>query len=866
MVMYRKIIIQGGIEIDRFLLFNDIWAKTNPQKSLIEHMLDVGSVAHILLTDSCILPASDFIAKKLGITKEQAIRICSYTAALHDIGKCHPLFQQMDEQIATMIKISKIEQTNPLNKRFRHELYSEKVLKRILPLRGINRKTTTYISKIVSLHHQGKLGDGENINKNIILQWERLQDDIVCEIEKYISIDALDLSGCKHLDSVCILIWGIVVLSDWLASGELYGQAGQYENNLDYYKWALSQAKNAVDDAGLGSSAFLNHTLGFTDVFPNFSADSLRPIQLACQSILNADGNIGLMLIEAPMGEGKTEAALFSASRMGGSKKGIYVALPTSATSNQMYGRVNELFTVHRIKNARLLHATAWMLDEKSPDKSPNTEDADIVRQWLAPLRRGMLSPNAVGTIDQAMLSVMNVKYGVLRLLGLSGKVLIIDEVHAYDAYMSRIIECLLKWCAALEVPVLLLSATLPLNKRQALLNAYTGGKHTLKRNEYPLLTTASQGNIKEIPVNGCAIRRTVILQQEYKLGDWDAVAELAIEAVNDGGCLCIIVNTVKEAQKLYSILRISCTNDIWLKLFHAQFLQGRRSKIEHECLCAFSKKGKRPERSILVATQVVEQSLDLDFDRMFTAVAPIDLLLQRLGRLHRHDGRIRPGPMHEPIFTVLLPEHDYGPTEAVYAPWILDKTVECLTGVKQICIPEDIRPLVGRVYDNSAPNFDDEKELKKWADNIFVQQLQASKANRVMLAEPDPDYFCMLEDCSLTLSEDDDAKGPLIASTRLGEPTTRVAFIDKELFTPFLHEGGTDKKHAKYAMEHSVSIRTKYVSLDPQSGFDPPIVGTGFLKGMLLYPTQDNRYCVNDKIVSGYVVDDNLGIIIERM
>ena len=123
----------------------------------------------------------------------------------------------------------------------------------------------------------------------------------------------------------------------------------------------------------------------------------------------------------------------------------------------------------------RLLHAMAWLVEQQSvqPDVI-QTEDERSARKWLEPMRRGMLESNAVGTVDQAMLAVMMVKYGVLRLLGLAGKVLVIDEIHAYDTYMSGILLCLLQWCKALEIPVVLLSATLPLAKKQQLLSVFT--------------------------------------------------------------------------------------------------------------------------------------------------------------------------------------------------------------------------------------------------------------------------------------------------------------------------------------------------------------------------------------------------------
>lgn len=208
----------------------------------------------------------------------------------------------------------------------------------------------------------------------------------------------------------------------------------------------------------------------FCEVWPNIPPEGMRPLQKEVERLfLQTEERISLVLLEAPMGEGKTEAGLYAALQMARQwkKTGFYVGLPTSATANQMAGRMRELLAFHgREEPVRLLHAMAWLVDGETPgDPVIHTEDAAIARRWLEPLRRGLLSSYAVGTVDQAMMAVLPVKYGVLRLLGLSGKALVIDELHAYDVYMSEILFCLLQWCRALEIPVVLLSATLPPEK-----------------------------------------------------------------------------------------------------------------------------------------------------------------------------------------------------------------------------------------------------------------------------------------------------------------------------------------------------------------------------------------------------------------
>ncbi|MFR6378830.1 MAG: DEAD/DEAH box helicase [Evtepia sp.] len=168
-----------------------------------------------------------------------------------------------------------------------------------------------------------------------------------------------------------------------------------------------------------------------------------------------------MVLIEAPMGEGKTEAGIYAALQMARQwkKHGFYVGLPTSATSNQMVGRMREFLALHGLEDTvRLLHSMAWLVDEDLPEMQFDTEEKAYAARWLLPVRRGLLAPYAVGTVDQAMMAVLMVKYGVLRLLGLAQKTLVIDELHSYDVYMSELIERLLEWCKALEIPVVMLS------------------------------------------------------------------------------------------------------------------------------------------------------------------------------------------------------------------------------------------------------------------------------------------------------------------------------------------------------------------------------------------------------------------------
>ena len=837
----------------------DLWGKTEPYKPLLEHMIDAGNVAKALLQISSLLKVQSYLIEKTHLNTNQITGLITYLAAMHDIGKAHPCFEQ--EWRSMMDRLKEIKMDQPVmsagTQKFRHELYSEEVMrKRMLEKHGFSSKTIRQLSKIEALHHQGKQG----VNKEITFakpEWEHLQDDLEQKIFEIFPCEPLDLCECAHVDGVCMMIWALVILSDWLSSGEMSSAPPIHaaEDVMRYANWSAKEATNIIARCGLEQKEGLPAVNTYEELWPYMTQESLRPVQAACQRVFD-NHCPQLLVIEAPMGEGKTEAAVYAAAKMGKGSRGIYFALPSTATGTQMHKRMQELYARITDNRVRLLHGSAWLVDESTQEWSMDSQDDAV--QWLAPMRRGLLEMSAVGTVDQAMLSVMTAKYSVLRLLGLSGKVLIIDEVHAYDAYMSGIIERLLSWCAALDVPVILLSATLPLKKKSELVRAYLGHDPMLTQTAYPLITCVGDGRVEELHVQGTYINRCVKLDIRPILHHPQEIADLALKSAEAGGCICVLLNTVKEAQKLYEILKKLVTEDVWLRLLHARFTASERKRIENECDDAFSKNGKRPKRAILIATQVCEQSCDYDFDEMISAIAPIDLLFQRMGRMHRHE-RIRPQTKQNPRLTVLVPDGDsFGSTELVYDKWILTKTLECLKKVSALRIPQDIRPLVETVYEADGQGHE------AYLAHLFTEELESAQGKFAALKEPNPKRFGMLEDYSAEL-EDEQIAGHLAAKTRLGEESVKVAFLDREIFGLYDFTKPVSKCTARLVMKNAASLAKRMVCKNPAKGYVKPAEGCGLLKGVVIYPTEDGRYDVDDNKIAGYKLDKEMGILVER-
>jgi CRISPR-associated endonuclease/helicase Cas3 len=295
-----------------------------------------------------------------------------------------------------------------------------------------------------------------------------------------------------------LLLSGLVVLSDWIASNpDLFGLE-PLGDPAAYPPRSRQQAAEAVRKLGFEAARPWPTDATFQRLWPEFTAP--RPLQVRCEELIRNGLEPGLVILEAPMGEGKTEAALYLAASWlaKGGHGGAYFALPTAATSNQMYGRVAAFLAMHAPAVAaavRLVHGMAWIIDDLTPERLPEMaaapRDRAAALDWFRPKKRSLLAPFGVGTVDQALLSVLHVRHGFLRLFGLAGKVLIVDEIHAYDPYMAQILTLLLRWCQALAIPVILLSATLPRSRRQTLAAAFAPAATLPPGGEsaYPLIT-----------------------------------------------------------------------------------------------------------------------------------------------------------------------------------------------------------------------------------------------------------------------------------------------------------------------------------------------------------------------------------------
>jgi len=675
---------------------------------------------------------------------------------------------------------------------------------------GLEKRVAIGLARAVGGHHGVFDSSGVLNDSRMTLigdgQWNEARRDIVLLLSRLLGVDGKPVS--RGMAGYALLA-GLTTASDWIASAEEYfPYAGApAELDLERYWWvAQDRAAAALQRAGWTRALEVPRELSFRKMF---GIESPRRLQTVCADMAETSTHPCLMIVEAPMGEGKTEAALYFAERLRQrfGLRGSYIGLPTQATSNQMFGRVVKALTAEGtggVAHLHLLHGHAALsaefaclrkqgrefeitgLEEEAAGRQGAMAAAG---EWFTHKKRGLLAPFGVGTVDQALMAALQSKHVFVRLLGLSGKVVILDEVHAYDTYMSSLLEALLRWLRSIGSSVVMLSATLPEEKKIKFLDCFGQGQGAVT-DGYPSISLASTAGISETTFETSQAAKRVRLRRLQ--ADANGLAKYLDDLTTNGGTAAVICNTVSRAQTIFRACReripeSASDGNACVDVLHSRFPFERREEKEKGCLRRFGKEGEgtqRPRRAILIATQVIEQSLDLDFDFMVSELAPIDMLLQRIGRLHRHERDNRPGGSEPELLLLDTPMRDDGVPEFsagdehVYERHILLRTWLALRGRTELRIPEEIRPLVEEVY-RDEPN-----ENLSPALNAALQEsrerLEAVRAAEREQAEqrrlPNPEEAFQLEKLTSMGRDDDEDLHPVFrALTRLVEESVQA-------------------------------------------------------------------------------------------
>ncbi|MDA0564154.1 CRISPR-associated helicase Cas3' [Streptomonospora sp. S1-112] len=866
-----------------------IWGKArglgDDRYPVVCHLLDAAAVMRVLWRDSVSPGLRAAVSADLGVSEPEAGRLLELWAGLHDIGKITPSFQQQ-VAVPAGYPLTNVDQGLP------HDVAGGRWLASALREAGYpderRKRVAKLVAQVVGGHHgcfhephpaavhaenRAGLGLGEG-------PWDEQREAAFAALRVIVEAPDPPPAMSPHTAAV---VCGLVILADWLVSQIPYIKqrlpdvpaSGDIPRLRTFFEGSLLQAPGLLADAGLGRLRL--RPGGFSEEFP-FAPNALQ--SSVTERLPSLATGPGLLMIAAPMGMGKTETAFHAARVMGeaAGTSGTFVALPTTATADQMYSRFADYLARRSDHPAplTLLHSMAWLspvytlLDGSTGTGGESTDDIashDLAArvaatEWLRGAKRGLLAQAAVGTVDQALLAVLPLRHNTVRMSALAQKTVVIDEVHAFDPYMRDLLCVLLRWLGRLGAPVVLLSATLPRHVARELCAAYLGGgADALGRASelelpYPgwayVQRDMAASVTTSVPVADRERRSLAVTLAPVAIakgGEVDRMPRLQAELaalLSHGGCAAVICTTVDHAQATYRALRDWFAQERAhgrpapeLRLLHSRFPARQRERITEEVIAAYGKGGDRSTPSVLVATQVIEQSLDVDFDLIITDLAPFELLLQRAGRGHRHpvNDAARPAWARTPRMVVLtapggdtprVPQvwrYVYPHAALVRAQRLLERR-----GQEPIVIPDDVQGLVDAA--NPGERLGAADPLLEGYETAELESLAAVMVKRQsanLAAIDTPEKLKRLHRLTARdLSED-------VAGTRFDADSQRVlpCFVDaegtyrlggfdgEELPRP-TGEGRLTRDQRAAVMHHTVPVRGSLLT-DRSPALDPP-------------------------------------------
>ncbi|MBT2415794.1 CRISPR-associated helicase Cas3' [Streptomyces sp. ISL-12] len=680
-----------------------VWAKHDRDGDgwlpLWRHMEDSAAVAGRLWDEWLPSSVRRFIGDVLPEGERDGRRLVVWLAGVHDIGKATPAFACQVEGLAQVMRGRGLEMRSreALGAERRlvpHGLAGQVLLGAWLEERfGFVVKQAGQFAVVVGGHHgvppeHGQITAVEGRSHLLWTPgpsealWRRVQTELLdaCADAFEVRGRLAAWRGVKLPQPVQVLLTAVVIVADWIASNpELFPYFPEDVPRTGAER--LEAAWRGLDLPGPWQPSVPDGPVGemFASRFDLPAGARVRPVQGAAVKLARSMEEPGLMVIEAPMGEGKTEAALavaeILAARAGAG--GVFFALPTMVTGNAMFPRL--LTWLDRLPassegrySVQLAHSKAALNEDftdlmrgrriaavdldgemgQAPTVAGGVGRAPaelVAHAWLRGRKKAMLSSFVAGTIDQLLFAGLKSRHLALRHLALAGKVIVIDEAHAYDTYMSVYLDRVLSWLGEYRVPVVVLSATLPAGRRRELVVAYAGRTvaagaadgfdAVADAEDYPLLTAVAPGGKPVLRRPGVCGRGASVSVERLEDGP-QVLAERLAKELAGGGCALVVRNTVRRVLETASVLRERFGSE-QVTVAHSCFIDVDRAANDAALLTRFGPPGKgtdRPEGAhIVVASQVAEQSLDVDFDLLVTDLAPVDLMLQRMGRLHRH-------------------------------------------------------------------------------------------------------------------------------------------------------------------------------------------------------------------------------------
>lgn len=852
---------------------------------LLLHMLDVAACADTILAREPETTRGRMGAI-LGLKWEDARAWILLLVACHDLGKACPGFQCKWENLTSL------QLPRSPNTEINHAFVSQIALTEFLREQDWPEDLAELVADGVGCHHGNRakatvldhlMGNRSALGNS---EWSQVRRDLAESVAAVFNPQRQPqraaLSGPDFM-----LLSGLTSFADWIGSNREWFPFGTPEDCSDLSGWFQQRKTNAEQALQTIGWEFRTPLCPKPKSFQQTFDFPPRPLQQAVTEVLAHLKEPAVLLVEAPMGEGKTEAAFFAHLEMQRAfgHRGMYIALPTKATGNAMFKRTLQFIHgqgIARKLDLQLLHGATQLNDTYQNLRfcgiyDPETGGEIRAGEWFSNKKRALLSEYGVGTVDQALLPILPVRHNFVRLWGLANRVVVFDEIHAYDAYTGTLLVHLLRWLLSLGSSVVLLSATLPPSIRRNLAKV-TDSELPAVEVAYPRLSVFRSGALEQVHFSADPDRRQTL----RLLGLPPALLSLhaALNEYLPAGLGLVLVNTVQRAQDLYRLFpagdplehdgqrvgkHLADGTDVFL--FHARFPADRRQTREDHVLETFGEKGNRNGRKILIATQVAEQSLDLDFDLIITDLAPIDLLLQRAGRLWRHKRQGR--PISEPTLLIAGLAGEEPPLFGkplwwgkVYREDLLLRTWILLRdGQRQtVTLPDEIDSLVQAVYEDQVDIPNHLKERMEKAISVEGEIIsQRQHANMAIIGFPEDGSWKEVK--FEKADEDEPGLHPtLVAQTRLGEPSVvAIPLFPADGYDPGMQP---DFACAKEWCLRGVSLSRK----DVVNKFKTLGIPEGWKKSPLLrncYPLvldADSRWIIDTKVL----LDDDLGLMYE--
>lgn len=827
--------------------FRHLWAKTSVKLTadettsgwhpLVLHLIDVAIVAEAVLRREPER-SRDMLADVLGMRWEEAEPWLLLVAACHDLGKAFPGFQGCCEARLSDLKSDGLD-TPKFREGFTpHGAISCGELASLLvreEFGGWEKKFAKRVAEAAGCHHGARFSSTllADVQHPLIAgnaTWNEARRKVFSCLHRLFGLEEKRTPIKKRLSGAEFMrLAGWISFSDWIASDESrfpYGTVDDLDNLEAWRERRREITERALDEIGWHTRIPPVSTgTAFEKLFPGASP---RPLQKIAAEQATALSVPSVILMEAPMGEGKTEAAWHAHLLLRENEKlghrGLYLALPTRATGNAMFTRVLDFLkspamrdNIRRNVDFQLLHGSSSLNSEyknlrpggihENENAGTNADADGGVRagEWFTRKKRALLSEYGVGTVDQALLSILPVRHNFIRMWGLANRVVVLDEVHAYDTYTTKLIITLVEWLVELGSSVILLSATVPPAFRRKIAECL-GADLPQTEETYPRMTVFTKNSpARQFHFDACEDGRRIVRVERLE----SDVSALYVRLTDfPKGAALALVNTVDRAQSLYQLFpdgeriyegtsvvgkRLADGSEIFL--FHSRFPADERQRREERILKEFGKNAGRNDRKILIATQVVEQSLDLDFDFMISDLAPTDLLLQRAGRLWRHKRGDRNAA--EPILAVSGLAGDEPPDfgkplwwGAVYREDLLLLSWLQWRGLESefVKLPDKIDALVTAVYEEKIPVPPTLEGRYEKAKDEAEGKILAHGSLAAMTGIGHPDEFFFLTKSGIAYDDDDVLLGGTkkSAATRLGDTSVTAVIIPHgERFDP---------------------------------------------------------------------------------